>query len=64
MTWHFPLPIGHIQEGKSNNRMQQCNDDMKINHPPPPTPSSTWPCFLERLAQEEFSPLQTDLLDF
>lgn len=45
-----------IQEAKSNNWMQQCNDDMKMNYPPTPTPPSTWPCFLE-LAQEEVSPL-------
>lgn len=46
-----------IQEAKSNNWMQQCNDDMKMNYPPTPTPPSTWPCFLEQLAQEEVSPL-------
>lgn len=53
-----------IQEAKHNNWRQQCNEDVKVNHPPPPTPPSTWPCFLEWLAQEKFSPLQTDLLDF
>lgn len=53
-----PTPSwAQIQEAKSNNWMQQCNDDMKMNYPPTPTPPSTWPCFLEQLAQEEVSPL-------